>query len=145
MTAYAILFTMAAIGISETVYLIRSRKANEKPICPIGGGCSTVLESKYNTIFGVHNDILGLLFYIGATVLTSLIVVEVGQGEFHELIDTILTVMIFGAAGMSLIFTYLQARVIKAWCFWCLMSALTVLIMLITVLSDGVVLQMFYD
>jgi len=31
MTAYALLFTLAAVGLSETVYLIRKRMAAEKP------------------------------------------------------------------------------------------------------------------
>ena len=32
MTSFALLFTMASIGISETVYLIRKRVAAEKPM-----------------------------------------------------------------------------------------------------------------
>lgn len=78
MTSYALLFTLAAIGISETVYLIRKRIASEKPICPIGGGCFLVLTSKYNKIFFIHNDVLGLLFYAIASFISGFIVIGVG-------------------------------------------------------------------
>ena len=132
MTVYAILFTMAAIGVAETVYLIRTRKeADAKVVCPIGGGCNEVLESKYNKLFGIHNDFLGLLFYASSALLMALVVIEVGP---VDILLGIVSLMIFGAAAMSLRFTYLQWRVIKHWCFWCLMSALIVMIMLVTIL-----------
>lgn len=132
MTAFAILFTMAAIGISETVYLIRKRKEGDKPLCPIGGGCSTVLESKYNSIFGVHNDLLGLLFYLASGFLTALIVLEIGP---TAVLTNVVGLMICGALAMSVVFTYLQAFVIKSWCFWCVMSALTIVVMALTLLG----------
>ncbi|MEK7081962.1 MAG: vitamin K epoxide reductase family protein [Patescibacteria group bacterium] len=51
MTALALLFTLSAVGISETVYLIRKRLAAEKPICPIGENCALVLTSRWSKIF----------------------------------------------------------------------------------------------
>ena len=132
LTAYSLLFTIAAIGISETSYLIRKRIAAEHPVCPIGGGCETVLNSKYNKFFGlIHNDILGIIFYISASIISAIIVIQDGS----EILINILTVMLIGATIMSLAFTYLQWRIIKAWCFWCLMSAGTVIIMDIIVFS----------
>ncbi len=134
MTAYAILFTMAAIGISETVYLIRTRREeNARVVCPIGGGCNSVLESKYNKLFGIHIDILGLLFYSSSAILMALVVIEVGPVEAFS---GIVALLVLGAALMSTWFTYLQWRVIKHWCFWCLMSALTVTVMLTTLLFN---------
>jgi len=122
-TAFALLFTLTAIGISETSYLIRKRKASEKPICPIGGGCSVVLSSKYNSMFGVHNDVMGRLFYIFIAFMTAFLVIGVEPIQWWYNISAL---AIAGAAVMSLILTYLQWRVLKSWCFWCVMSALTV-------------------
>ena len=133
MTAFALLFTLAAIGIAETAYLIRERKAGERPVCPIGGGCHVVLESKYNKIFGIHNDILGFLFYVLMCVLTGLVVVGVAPVMAWI---TIAVMAVTGAAIMSLWFVYLQWRVIKAWCFWCLMSAATIAGMILVFLVD---------
>jgi uncharacterized membrane protein len=121
MTSFALLFTLSAIGISETIYLIRKRIVSEEPICPIGGGCTLVLTSKYNKIFIIPNDVLGLLFYIAASFITAFLVIGVEPLAFWSFI--IKLSVAFGAL-LSLFFTYLQWRVIRAWCFWCLMSVL---------------------
>jgi uncharacterized membrane protein len=133
LTAHALLFTIASIGISEAMYLIRTRIAAQKPVCPIGEDCSIVLSSKYNRIFGVHNDIVGMAFYVVFAVIIALVVLEIGPLSSILLVAKIL---LAGATIMSAIFFYLQWKVIKAWCFWCLMSAATIIIMdLIIIIS----------
>jgi uncharacterized membrane protein len=126
MTSFALLFTLAAIGISETIYLVRKRIASEKPVCPIGGGCEVVLRSKYNKLFFIPNDLLGFFAYIAIAVLSAFLV----SGVPPMLLWFKLLLLIVGTAlFMSLFFTYLQWKVIRAWCFWCLMSAATIFLM----------------
>lgn len=122
MTAFALLFTLAAVGVAETVYLIRKRRAEEQPVCIIGDDCHIVLSSKYNRIFGIHNDVAGLAFYLASLVFTA--------GFLLQLVDTgILTnlfgLMLAGASVFSLILVFIQWKLVKAWCFWCLMSSIT--------------------
>lgn len=131
MTGFALLFTLSAIGISETVYLIRKRIAAEKPICPIGEGCALVLTSRWSKIFIVPNDILGLLFYISASFISAFLVIGI---EPLVLWNFILKLSVAIGALLSLFFVYLQWRVIHAWCFWCLMSAFTIWLMEIIIL-----------
>lgn len=126
MTSYALLFTLAAIGISETVYLIRKRIDSEKPFCPIGGGCEIVLASKYSRMFIIPNDVLGLLTYIAISFMATFLVIGVEPMFFW---NVILKILVAVASLMSVFFIYLQWRVIKAWCFWCLMSAFTIFLM----------------
>lgn len=126
MTPFVILFTMAAIGIAETAYLVRTRKASEKPVCLMMNGCSVVLESRYNSVFGVHNDLLGFLFYLGMAAVTALIVIGAGPVALWTLAAK---AMVAGSVLMSAALMFIQWRVLKAWCFWCLMSAGTVLVM----------------
>ncbi|MCC6643373.1 hypothetical protein IT411_01370 [Candidatus Peregrinibacteria bacterium] len=135
-TIYALLFTLAAFGISETTYLIRKRKASEHPVCIIGKGCTKVLDSKYNKLFGlVHNDIMGLLFYLSVSVISAFFVLEIQPLEIWGII---LKLMVGIGILLSSYFFYLQWKVIKAWCFWCLASAGTVLTMAIIILFSGV-------
>lgn len=134
MTSYALLFTLAAIGISETAYLIRKRIALEKPICPIGEDCALVLNSKYNKIFNVPNDVLGLVFYVIVSIISSFLVIGVEPLAFWSFI---LKLSVALGALLSLLFTYLQWRVIRAWCFWCLMSAFTIWLMAIIILTNS--------
>lgn len=131
MTAPALLFTLAAIGISETVYLIRQRMMQERPACIIGEACHLVLESRYNQMFGISNDVLGLVFYIILAGITAFVVIGVEPIIWWSRLAQLL---ILGGTLFSLYFIYLQWRVIKAWCFWCLMSAGTIFFMAIIVL-----------
>lgn len=132
LTPHALLFTIAAIGIAEAAYLIRVRRAEQVPVCPIGRDCSTVLTSRYNRLLGVHNDVLGLVFYIAFAGLTALLVLEMYD---PSLIQQAMLLLLAGATLMSVIFTYLQWNVLHAWCFWCLMSAATVGLMDVIVLT----------
>jgi uncharacterized membrane protein len=134
MTSFALLFTLSAIGISETTYLIRKRIASEKPVCPLGENCTLVLESKYNKIFFVHNDVLGFLFYIAASFITAFLVIGVEPLAFWNFI---LKLSVGFGALFSVFLTYLQWRVIRAWCFWCLMSAFTIWLMAIIILMSS--------
>jgi len=137
MTPHALLFTLAAIGISETTYLIQKRHLGEKPVCPINiSDCHKVLESKYNKTFWIHNDVLGLIFYITVAILTSLIVIGIHP---VNLLDIIVKLLIYIGVLMSIFFTFLQWRVIQAWCTWCLISALTILLMTVIVLTSSLV------
>lgn len=126
MTSFALLFTLSAIGISETVYIIRKRIASEKPVCPIGDDCVTVLSSKYNHIFFIKNDVLGFLAYIVISCIAAFLVIGV---EPLYLWNSLLVILVVAASVASLFFTYLQWRVIRAWCFWCVMSACTIWLM----------------
>src|SRR3989344_1934988 len=98
MTALALLFTLAAIGISETMYLIRKRTAAEEPLCFIGEDCTVVLSSKYRKIFLVPNDVLGLLAYVVIAILAALLVIDVGPLNF---LKNALTIMITVASVVS--------------------------------------------
>jgi len=136
MTSLALLFTLASIGVSETVYLVKKRISAQSPICPIGGGCEVVLNSKYNKFFLIPNDVLGLLAYVVIAFIASFLVIGVGP---TKLLDDILEISIALASLASIVFTYLQWRVLKNWCFWCLMSAFTIWFMEIIILFSKTV------
>ena len=134
MTTLALIFTLAAIGISETVYLIRQRVSAQKVSCPINGECERVLNSKYNKIFIIPNDILGLLAYLVIAVMAAFLVIGIEPVVFWNLVIKILVTI---ASLASVFFTYLQWRVIRVWCFWCLMSAGTIWLMGVILLINN--------
>jgi len=131
---HVFLFTLAAIGISETVYLIRKRIAKERPVCIIGQECHQVLESEHNKTFGIHNEILGLLFYISVFTITLMLVIEIGPLIWW---NRLVNVLVFGGTLMSIYFTYLQWRVIKSWCFRCVMAAVTIFLMALVLVINN--------
>lgn len=140
MSSLALLFTLAAIGISETRYLIQKRTHHDAPVCVIGGQCQLVLKSKYSTMFGMHNDVLGLLFYFTIAILAGTLVLGKLPMEMLQAIESVTKIMIGLGAIISFVFIQLQWKVIKAWCFWCLMSAATVVGMGIIVLTSDLII-----
>ncbi|MBI2450664.1 MAG: vitamin K epoxide reductase family protein [Candidatus Nealsonbacteria bacterium] len=132
MTYQALLFTLAAIGISETVYLLRKRLAKEKPVCFIGGECHKVLESKYNRLFVVPNEAAGLALYIIIAFVAAFSLLEIEPVLWW---NQLLKMLVFAGAVISFGLIFLQWRVIKAWCFWCLLSATTIFLMAIIALA----------
>ncbi|TSC75769.1 MAG: Uncharacterized protein G01um101430_263 [Parcubacteria group bacterium Gr01-1014_30] len=133
MTLYAILFTLACVGISETAYLIETRQKGQKPVCFIGEDCLKVLESKYSKVVLFHNDVWGLLFYIAIAILTALLVIGVEPLAWWT---GLMQIFVGTGALISVVLVYLQWQVIRVWCFWCVLSALTVF-------SMGVILLIF--
>lgn len=120
MTIQAFIYFLAILGIAETLYLLGKKLEKKRPVCIIGEKCNIALESKYSRIFVIPNEVLGLLFYI------SVVLLGVSQQKI------LMELTIFSGAAFSLFLVYLQWRVIKAWCFWCLMSAATVFLMAIS-------------
>src|SRR4030043_1106625 len=132
MAVYAILLILSVMGAGETVYLIKKRKDKKGPVCFLGEDCQKVLESKHNKTLGVYNDILGLSFYI--TVFSISVLLTAGEAKNQELWGILIKIIIFGGALLSLYFTYIQWRVIKEWCFWCVASAFITFLMAVIIL-----------
>jgi len=119
------LIVLAVLGIIDSGYLTYKHfNKKKKLVCPIGEDCSKVIESKWGSIFGVKNEVLGLGFY--------LLVSIVGIILLFENIE-IVKIGLVGLSGGSVLFSgflvYVQVHFLKNYCFYCLVSAfLTVLI-----------------
>ncbi|HAS84955.1 MAG TPA: hypothetical protein DCS23_02715 [Candidatus Yonathbacteria bacterium] len=122
-----ILFILSLVGVAESLYLNYECRRHRTPVCLIGNQCDIVWNSPYSKTFGVSNEILGLIYYL------TLAVVEwtIFSGGISELMIIGEYVILFGGALMSCYFFYIQWRLIKAWCFWCTLSAVIVWVMVI--------------
>lgn len=125
MGMHLIIFVLALVGICESLYLSYERKKKRAPVCVIGYECGKVWESPYSKTFGVGNEVLGIIFY------TTVAVVEwtIFFGNTSSLVMTGEYIILFGGFVMSCYFLYLEWRIIRAWCFWCTLSAVIVWIM----------------
>lgn len=122
------LIVLAILGIFDSGYLIKKRVKKQPLTCPINGGCEKVVESKWNSIFLIKNDILGLFYYI-------LILFLVLYLFFISEKLLFLTKIISGASLLlSLVLVFIQAKIIKEYCFYCLISALINLLIFVNVL-----------
>ena len=122
MILFILLLFLAFAGLCETAYLVFCRTYKMRPMCTSDGTCRLVLESKYSRLFGIHNDILGLFFYVAVLLNLALITMRIGPMPVEFLA---LNALLIGGACMSIILTVIQWKLIKHWCPWCLASACT--------------------
>jgi uncharacterized membrane protein len=114
-----IIFLLCLLGLFVSVFLAYEYSQPKAITCPWGGGCDTVRNSPYSHILGISVPILGIIYYLGLSVAT-LISIELHNLKllkFHQL-------MVVSGVLASVYFTFLEAFVINAYCFWCLTSAI---------------------
>lgn len=113
-----LIFILSLIGLAISAFLFYEYTFAGSVMCPLGQGCDIVRASPYSYIFGIPLPFPGLLFYLVMAVLAV-----VGS---HELPVKIVKKLQFLIALSGVVFgvylTYLEAFVIKAYCFWCVLS-----------------------
>ena len=121
------LIVLAILGIFDSGYLVKERVKKKPLSCPIDGGCEKVVESKWNTTFFIKNDILGLFYYVLILFLTLYL--------FFISEKLLLFTKILSGASLlfSLFLVFIQAKIIKEYCFYCLISALINLLIFVNV------------
>ncbi len=129
-TTLIILKVCVIIGILDTLYLIWHKVRGTEVAC-IGfpkAWCRKVWYAKQSKTFGVSNSILGLLMYAG---IGTFVLFQPGVLWWP--------VQFFVAFGFlfSLYFTYVQAFVLRAFCTWCVISALNFFVMFWAVFLRG--------
>lgn len=116
----ATLVALAFLGMVDAAYVALHSSQGFLLPCGFAGGCDQVLNSPYAELFGIPVAWLGLLFY-GMMAGSGLFALF----GFREGLRYSLS-----AAGVAFLFTlyllYLQAWVIRAFCDYCLLSALLV-------------------
>lgn len=109
---------VVALGILNTIYLSVKSVRNEAVYCLFlpNEWCEKVQHSKYSRTFGIPNPYLGLGML---TVILALLLLY-ANGTFP--LWPAMGLISFGFL-FSMYFLYIQAAVIKAFCTWCVVSA----------------------
>jgi uncharacterized membrane protein len=114
---------LALFGLVVSSYLTYEHFCG--PIACIGQGCAIVNESVYCTIFGVPISVLGIVNY--AAILGLALAAGLrSKGPLAAWLH----LGVFGLSLSGTIFsaylTYLEFAVIRAFCTWCVISAVTI-------------------
>ena len=121
------LIVLAILGIFDSGYLIKKRVKKQPLSCPIDGGCEKVVESKWNHFLFIKNDTAGFLYYI-LILFLALYLFFISEKLLF------LTKILSGASLLfSLFLVFIQAKIIKNYCFYCLISALINLLIFVNV------------
>ena len=116
-----LLTILAILGLLDSWYIFYKKQKNEKLVCFVGQDCNEVVNSKYSHIYGVPNEILGIIFYLSVLGLTGF--VALGTTELHGVsLMAVIHFLAFFALVSSIFLTAIQAFVLKAWCEYCLVA-----------------------
>ncbi|MEK7514363.1 MAG: vitamin K epoxide reductase family protein [Patescibacteria group bacterium] len=123
MTENIILLALSVVGFLVSYHIHVKKKKAEKLVCFVGKDCDKVIHSEYNAlIFGIHNEVLGMLYYGFAIVLTVLPFLGVIMLLGFPLTSVLLVVSGL-AALFSVLLTFIQLFLLKEICEYCLVSA----------------------
>lgn len=109
---------VAFIGFADAAFLTAKRFAGSPLTCYFFGGCDAVNASPYSVLFGVPLSLFGTIFYL-AVILAAVFYLD-KKWPLSGIALMALTAIGF----LFSIYTFsLQAFVIKAFCFYCVVSA----------------------
>ncbi len=130
MNTITILYLCGAVGVADTLYLLYHKIKGTDVACVFfpKAWCQKVQYSSYSKTLGIPNSLAGFCMCAAILILVSLF--EDGAVAFWP-IQAIIT---FGFL-FSLYFTYVQAFVLRAFCTWCVVSAINFVVMFLTVWS----------
>ncbi len=122
----------ALAGIAVAGYLTLSKYTGVQVSCGPAGGCDTVQNSRYATLFGVLPvAILGLAGYVG--ILLGWIAWQFGSGGIQKWAPVAIWAMCLFGALFSIYLTSLEPFVIGATCMWCITSAVLMVVLLLLI------------
>lgn len=115
---------IALVGLLDSAYLTWLKITHTEAYCIGGiGDCATVNSSRYSEISGFPIALLGLLAYI---VIAGILFLETR----HRFFKVNGTMLVFGFSLIGTLYSaylsYLEATVIRAWCPFCLASAIAI-------------------
>lgn len=114
-----LIFISSLLGLGVSAYLAYEYELAAQINCPIGGlSCDIVRNSIYSKFLGISVPFYGIAFYIVVAIL-SIILIE----KTTKLIQKILWITSLAGFIFSVYLTFLEAFVILAFCFWCVVSA----------------------
>lgn len=119
---WIILLFMAVsiIGFADATYLTVKHYDASSINCAIGGGCEQVTASQYSTVGGIPISIFGAAYYLSVFIL---LILYFDTGNFKFLYSAASLTLV--GLAVSVLLVALQLFVIKAICFYCMISALS--------------------
>ena len=130
--APCVLLTLALVGIAVAFYDAHQLYNGQALWCPPPiNGCNEVANSPYARIYNLPVGYFGVVYYLYMLGLAALLAFDPFSRGLR------LAALAYSALGVcfSIYFMYLQIAFIHAFCIYCLVSAVTTLVLLIAALS----------
>lgn len=121
-----ILMMLSLVGVADASYITANHYTGLDLACSIIKGCDVVLATKYAKIFGVPTSVYGIAYY---ATLFGLVYYYWMAGNKKAL--KLFSLVLWVGVIMTTYFIYLQLFVIHSICQYCMLSALTTIILLV--------------
>lgn len=123
-TELTLIYIFGTIGLLDTLYLIYCKVKKKDVWCLFfpQEWCKKVQYSKYSQTMGIPNSIAGFFIYLG--VLGATLLYQYNYLPF-AVAQTIITI----GFAFSIYFLFIQAFVLRAFCTWCVVSAINFTVM----------------
>lgn len=131
MPLFATFIVLSIAGIVDSGYLVYAHYEKKPLVCPLDHDCSRVTESRWSHMFGIRNEFLGLVFFVG-TLLFAL-----GEIALPTFVRPFYALVVLGiGAGLifSIVLLFIQIFAIRDYCFYCIISAFITLLLFVNVL-----------
>lgn len=130
MISYSITIFFALIGFIIAATIRHKKKIGQPLVCPIGFDCHSVIYSSYSKFFGIDITTLGVGYYgFIAALYTLFLVFGASLPDYLYVIGFLFSV---GAVIFSFYLIIVQSLVIRQWCLWCVLSAITSVALLVS-------------
>lgn len=121
----------AIVGLYAAVKIHTAKQTKTKLACPRTSSCDRVIHSTYATTFHIPNDVVGIVFYIAVLVLMVLTPVFSSAA-------LVLALLISIGFLFSLYLLCVQLFVLRTWCAWCMLSALSSIGLFVTLVLPAI-------
>lgn len=121
-TPYKLISALGLGGTALTAYLAISKLSGAPVVCLASGGCSSVLNSDYATVFGIPLSLLGLGAYATVTALAVKGTLSQSSKDLVSQYGVLAGGALLASCSASLLYVLLTKFEGEA-CTWCLTSA----------------------
>lgn len=128
-----LIFVFSLLGLGVSVFLLYEYSLSGPVVCPLGGGCDIVRSSIYSHFLGISLPVLGIAFYLMMAILS---IAHSQNLTGKALLKLQLFISVIGVS-FGIYLTYLEAFVIKAYCFWCVLSFIISIVILALVFTSS--------
>ncbi|KKW14230.1 MAG: DSBA oxidoreductase [Parcubacteria group bacterium GW2011_GWA2_50_10] len=119
---YAFVAVAALGGFGVSVYVWYTKSRGKQLICPSGGDCNAVVQSKYSKFFSIKLEYLGMLYF--AAVFLSYSIILLTPQFFAETFRVAVMLLTATASLFSIYLLSVQAFLLKKWCIWCVLASM---------------------
>lgn len=126
-----VLAVLCLVGFVDATYITVKHYSGGPLPCSIVNGCDTVVNSRFSSILGIPVALIGAAFYL-INLILLLAHFDTGKAHFIKFLHK----MVWAGFIATLWFLFLQFFIIKALCFYCLVSAVVSVTLFIGVVAS---------